>query len=297
MPITQVSNFTFELIIQFKHENIIALRDIMRPPEHQRHDFDDVYLVYELMDTDLHQIIRSPQALTDDHVQYFVYQILKGLKYVHSANVLHRDLKPSNLLLNSTCDLKICDFGLARSVDENQWLTEYVVTRWYRAPELLLSVSNYSTAVDVWSVGCIVGELLGRKPLFPGHDWLDQLRLVSNVLGTPTESDMAFITSSKAKTFLTQPPLKQRCDFTQLYPNANPLAIDLLQKMLMFNPDQRISVDSALEHPYLAPLHHHDREPVAHVQLDFSFEAEDLGTGSLREIVWQEIAQFHESCK
>lgn len=158
-------------------------------------------------------------------------QILKGLKYVHSANVLHRDLKPSNLLLNSTCDLKICDFGLARSVDENQWLTEYVVTRWYRAPELLLSVSNYSAAVDVWSVGCIVAELLGRKPLFPGHDWLDQLRLVSNVLGTPTAADMDFITSSKARSFLTQPPIKEPCSFATLYPGSNELAIDLLGKV------------------------------------------------------------------
>ena len=102
------------------------------------HDFNDVYVMYELMDTDLHQIIRSNQPLSDDHAQYFVYQLLRGLKYIHSANVLHRDLKPSNLLLNANCDLKICDFGLARTNKEQEYMTEYVVTRWYRAPEILL---------------------------------------------------------------------------------------------------------------------------------------------------------------
>ena len=114
----------------------------------------------------MHQIIGSPQALTDDHVQYFLYQILRGLKYIHSANVLHRDLKPSNILLNGNCDLKICDFGLARVAKANQtdngFMTEYVATRWYRAPEIMLSWKEYTKAIDVWSVGCIFAELLGR---------------------------------------------------------------------------------------------------------------------------------------
>ena len=112
-----------------QHENIVLLKDIMRPPS--KDDFNDVYLVYELMDTDLHQILRSSQGLSDEHSQYFLYQILRGLKYVHTAQVLHRDLKPSNLLLNANCDLKICDFGLARTSSERGFMTEYVVTRWY----------------------------------------------------------------------------------------------------------------------------------------------------------------------
>ena len=114
-------------------------------------------------------------------VQYFLYQILRGLKYIHSANVLHRDLKPSNLLLNANCDLKICDFGLARVTSESDFMTEYVVTRWYRAPELLLNSSDYTTAIDVWSVGCIFMELMDRKPLFPGRDHVHQLRLLMEV--------------------------------------------------------------------------------------------------------------------
>lgn len=113
--------------------------------------------------------------------QYFLYQLLRGLKYVHSANVLHRDLKPSNLLLNANCDLKICDFGLARTTSEADFMTEYVVTRWYRAPELLLNCTEYTAAIDIWSVGCILMELIKREPLFPGRDYAQQLGLIIKV--------------------------------------------------------------------------------------------------------------------
>lgn len=129
-------------------------------------------------------------------------QILLGLKYVHSADVLHRDLKPSNLLLNASCDLKICDFGLARTREASPFMTEYVVTRWYRAPELLLNSDNYTPAIDVWSVGCILAEMLGRKPIFPGKDPVDQLRLIVRILGVPSEEDMAYIKSDKAKNYI-----------------------------------------------------------------------------------------------
>ncbi|XP_058084498.1 mitogen-activated protein kinase homolog MMK2 isoform X2 [Magnolia sinica] len=168
-----------KLLRHMDHENVIAIKDIIRPP--QRQNFNDVYIVYELMDTDLHQIIRSNQPLTDDHCQYFLYQLLRGLKYVHSANVLHRDLKPSNLLLNANCDLRIGDFGLARTTSETDFMTEYVVTRWYRAPELLLNCSEYTAAIDIWSVGCILGEIMTREPLFPGKDYVHQLRLITEI--------------------------------------------------------------------------------------------------------------------
>uniref|UniRef100_A0A803VZJ4 mitogen-activated protein kinase n=1 Tax=Ficedula albicollis TaxID=59894 RepID=A0A803VZJ4_FICAL len=120
------------------------------------------------MESDLHQIIHSAQPLTLEHVRYFLYQLLRGLKYIHSANVLHRDLKPSNLLVNENCELKIGDFGMARGLgaDPRQakaFLTEYVATRWYRAPELLLSLHRYTRAIDMWSVGCIFAEMLGRR--------------------------------------------------------------------------------------------------------------------------------------
>lgn len=117
-------------------------------------------------------------------LQYFLYQLLRGLKYIHSANVLHRDLKPSNLLLNANCDLKICDFGLARTTCETDFMTEYVVTRWYRAPELLLNCSEYTAAIDIWSVGCILMEIIRREPLFAGKDYVQQLTLITEVFSS-----------------------------------------------------------------------------------------------------------------
>eukprot|EP00957_Ditylum_brightwellii_P080165 6097363-Ditylum_brightwellii.AAC.1 len=150
-----------KLLKHLHHENIISILDMMPPTCRHVEDYNDVYIVADLMETDLHRIIYSKQALSIDHVQYFLYQILRALKYLHSANVLHRDLKPSNLLVNSNCDLKVCDFGLARGVlpEEEQepksssLLTEYVVTRWYRAPEIMLACHEYDKPIDVWSVG------------------------------------------------------------------------------------------------------------------------------------------------
>ncbi|MFQ6619920.1 hypothetical protein Gotur_001118, partial [Gossypium turneri] len=180
-----------KLLCHMDHENVIAIKDIIRPP--QRESFNDVYIVYELMDTDLRQIIRSDQQLTDDHcrvartivdhavllLRYFVYQILRGLKYAHSANVLHRDLKPINLLLNANGNLKIVAFGLASTTSETDFMTECIGTCWYLAPELLQNCSEYTAAVDIWSVGCILGEMMTRQPLFPGRDHVHQLRLIT----------------------------------------------------------------------------------------------------------------------
>lgn len=182
-----------KLLKHFQHENIIGIRDMMPPIARTVEQFNDVYIVVDLMETDLHRIIYSKQSLSIDHVQYFVYQILRALKYMHSANVLHRDLKPSNLLVNSNCDLKVCDFGLARGVfpDDDDLsqrtggsmlLTEYVVTRWYRAPEIMLACHEYTKPIDVWSVGCIFAELLNRKPYFPGEDYIDQVSKHSSLL-------------------------------------------------------------------------------------------------------------------
>jgi serine/threonine protein kinase len=140
------------------------------PPD--RRDFKDLYIVTDCYECDLDRIISSTQTLTDGHHQYFLYQILRGLKYVHSANVLHRDLKPSNILVDANCDLAICDFGLARGVSGDlDGMTEYVVTRWYRAPELLCENPSYDSAVDMWSVGCIFAELFVRRPLLKGRDY------------------------------------------------------------------------------------------------------------------------------
>lgn len=135
---------------------IISIVDIIKPSSLA--NFKEVYLIQELMETDLHRVIRT-QALSDDHIQYFTYQTLRAIKALHSADVIHRDLKPSNLLLNANCDLKVCDFGLARSTQtaepnggETGFMTEYVATRWYRAPEIMLTFKQYTKAIDVSSL-------------------------------------------------------------------------------------------------------------------------------------------------
>lgn len=186
-----------KLLQFFQHENIISLIDILKPES--RTGYNDIYIITELMETDLHRVIYSRQELTEEHIQYFMYQTLRGLLYIHSANVMHRDLKPSNILVNKNCDLKICDLGLARGFDvEDENKTEYVVTRWYRAPEVILQASEYTKAIDIWSAGCIFAELLGRTPLFPGKDYLEQIQRIIAVLGTPSGEEMRYITNEGA---------------------------------------------------------------------------------------------------
>ncbi|CAN8257721.1 unnamed protein product [Cochlearia groenlandica] len=280
-----------KLLRHVRHGNVIALKDVMLP--WNRTSFKDVYLVYELMDTDLHQIIKSSQSLSDDHCKYFLFQLLRGLKYLHSANILHRDLKPGNLLVNANCDLKICDFGLARTSRGNeQFMTEYVVTRWYRAPELLLCCDNYGTSIDVWSVGCIFAEILGRKPIFPGTECLNQLKLIVNVLGSQQESDIQFIDNPKARRFIKSLPFSRGTHLSCLYPQANPLAIDLLQRMLVFDPTKRISVTDALLHPYMAGLFDPEANPPANVPISLDID-ENMEESLIREMMCEEMLYYH----
>nr|QGT52224.1 mitogen-activated protein kinase 18 [Pyrus x bretschneideri] len=274
-----------KLLRHMDHENVVAIRDIIPPP--QRNFFNDVYIAYELMDTDLHQIIRSNQALSEEHCQ-----ILRGLKYIHSANVLHRDLKPSNLLLNANCDLKICDFGLARVTSETDFMTEYVVTRWYRAPELLLNSSDYTAAIDVWSVGCVFMELMDRKPLFPGRDHVHQLRLLMELIGTPSEAELQFL-NENAKRYIRQLPLYRRQSFTEKFPHVHPSAIDLVEKMLTFDPTRRITVEDALAHPYLTSLHDISDEPVCMTPFSFDFEQHALTEEQMKELIYREALAFN----
>ncbi|KAG6876741.1 Mitogen-activated protein kinase 2 [Termitomyces sp. T32_za158] len=232
-----------KLLRHFHHENIISILDILCPPSID--DFHEVYLVQELMETDLHRVIRT-QELSDDHCQYFIYQTLRALKALHSADVLHRDLKPSNLLLNANCDLKVCrssssvivthplqlcDFGLARSArpppefanDSSTFMTEYVATRWYRAPEVMLTFKEYTRAIDMWSVGCVLAEMLSGKPLFPGRDYHHQLSLILDILGTPSIDDFYAISSHRSKEYIRALPFRKKKNFGQLFPKANPL--------------------------------------------------------------------------
>ncbi|KAM3859334.1 mitogen-activated protein kinase 7 [Diretmus argenteus] len=286
-----------KILKHFKHDNIIAIKDILQP-NLPHSAFKSVYVVLDLMESDLHQIIHSGQTLTPEHTRYFLYQLLRGLKYVHSANVIHRDLKPSNLLVNENCELKIGDFGMARGLsshpeESHSFMTEYVATRWYRAPELMLSLHHYSLAIDLWSVGCIFAEMLGRRQLFPGKHYVHQLQLILSVLGTPPEGLISAIGADRVRSYVQSLPLRAPVPLARLYPQAEPEALDLLGAMLRFDPRERICVTQALEHPYLAKYHDPDDEPISVPAFDFEFDKLPMNKEQIKESILVEIQDFH----
>jgi len=372
------------LLRRLNHPNVVRLLDILEPNDPL--GFEELYVVFEYSQSDLKKLFKSPVHLQLVHIQTLLYNILCGLKYIHSAEVLHRDIKPANILINEDCTVQVCDFGLARSVsglasvhiyDQEFYdstkgvepeddadrpshlkagakpvekeapagkmtkskrlnpkslkreLTSHVVTRWYRAPELILLEKHYTTAIDTWSVGCIFAELLGmlkenaptfmdRSPLFPGsscfplspdksaiisksgfpHSHSDQLMVIFKVLGTPVGEDIDFVTDTKAIEYLKSWPASKGQDIKTLFPGANVDAIDLLTKMTTFNPKKRISVDQALDHPFVQKVRDKSRETKAPGPVILEFEKEGTLTAErLRELFMDEVRYFVDQRK
>jgi mitogen-activated protein kinase 1/3 len=208
-------------------------------------------------------------------------------------------LKPRNLLVNSNCDLKICDFGLARVDDpdnaDRAVMSNYIATRWYRAPEVILSRKRYTKAVDMWSVGCILAELIGRKPLFPGRDSFHQITLIINILGTPPPESTEG-SGKKSRDFVSSLPYKPKIPFTKLFPKASLLACDLLDHLLQFDPEKRYTVEQALRHPYLEELHCEEDEPVCDTLdlQEFYFEYLKTTKDDLRLMIYEEIIKHYK---
>ena len=276
-----------------KHENVITMEDLIL-----RESNDELYIVMELLDSDLHRVLQSKQTLTESHYKYFLFQLLCGLKYLHDNKIIHRDLKPGNLLVSKDCKLRITDFGLARERPDNIEdgpMTEHVVTRWYRSPELMLCPDGlYSFPVDVWSCGCILAEMLGRNPLFPGKTFIHQLSLCFDVIGTPQDSDVQHIVNSEAREFLQTQRNKRKVAFSTLYPTAESSAWRLLDQFLQFNPDKRITVDDALQSPYLRGV----GQPISlyfpPVSPDFAFPFENpnITRHELKKLIAAEVISF-----
>eukprot|EP01094_Clydonella_sp_ATCC50884_P029162 TRINITY_DN903_c0_g1_i1.p1 TRINITY_DN903_c0_g1~~TRINITY_DN903_c0_g1_i1.p1 ORF type:complete len:440 (-),score=246.43 TRINITY_DN903_c0_g1_i1:1626-2945(-) len=275
------------------HENIIRLTNVLKADNDR-----DIYLVFEYMETDLHAVIRA-NILEDIHKQYIIYQLCKALKYMHTGNVLHRDMKPSNLLLNSECFLKVADFGLARSIAalenetvDNPVLTDYVATRWYRAPEILLGSTKYTKGVDMWSVGCILGELLGGKPMFPGTSTMNQLDRIIEITGRPTPEDIEAINSLFAATMLESLPPSQPRSLQEMYPHASEEALDLLRQCLAFNPNHRITAEESLEHPYVAQFHNPEEEIACEKEIKIVIDDDTkYSINDYRETLYDQVIQ------
>lgn len=287
-----------KLLRLLKHPDIVEIKHIMLPPS--RREFRDIYVVFELMESDLHQVIKVNDDLTPEHYQFFLYQLLRALKYIHTANVFHRDLKPKNVLANADCVLKICDFGLARVAFNDTptaiFWTDYVATRWYRAPELCGSFfSKYTPAIDIWSIGCIFSEILTGKPLFPGKNVVHQLDLITDLLGTPSLEAITRVRNEKTRRYLSNMRKKKPMQFSRKFPNADPLALRLLERLLAFEPNDRPTAEEALADPYFKGLANVEREPSARTisKMEFEFERRRVTKEDVRGLIYREILEYH----
>jgi len=291
------------LMRSLDHPNVLGLYDLVRPPSLEH--FNDVYIVTGRMDQDLQSIVFSKTPLSEDQTQWILYQCIAGLNYLHSAGVVHRDLKPANLLIDlESCDVRICDFGLSRIIEEGAdgadgaaGQTLYVVTRWYRAPEVLLGYTHYDAGIDMWSLGCIFGELMYRRPLLNGENFVNQLEKINDFLGTPTVDDLWYITNEKARNFMMNVlPKRHGVDMTAKFPGASPEALDLLRAMLAVDPKKRIDCSGALEHGYLATVREaaeYEKKAPRVVNTD-DIEAMEVTDANLKRMMFQEIMHFHD---
>jgi mitogen-activated protein kinase 1/3 len=277
------------------HDNLLELKGFHLEPQGK---FYEVYLVTELMDFDLYRVIKKGRdEMTGEHIQYVMYQIFLGLFYLHENNVIHRDIKPNNILLNDSCDVKICDFGFAREIIHGNSAdnTEYVVTRYYRAPEIMLNSRKYNSAVDIWSVGCTFFELIDSRILFgEANNYIALLEMIIQMLGTPSTETLNFIENENAINWIkTQKPAPSRKASEYLKnKNISAEALDLLDRCLVFDPRHRISAKQALEHPYFQDLFEAENDlNIMKLEFDFNFEKnpkltmEELKTRLFKEVM------------
>ncbi|XP_017036258.1 putative mitogen-activated protein kinase 14C [Drosophila kikkawai] len=283
------------LLKHMDHVNVISLLDTFHSPSSNpnptMNDFQQVYLVTHLMSEDLHCFTRRVE-LRNNEVKKIMYKILRGIKYIHSAGVLHRDLKPGNIAINHNLDVRILDFGMARL--STDIMSDHVGTMWYRAPELLFCWDQYTNAIDMWSVGCILAELIMGRALFPGTHSINQLELVLNFMGRPSEEFINGIADDGARKYVQNYRYREVYSFRQRFSQVDPMAVDLMEKMLEMIPGRRITADGAMNHPYLRDLiePHHHLEDIAPAY-DQNFENMVLPTNCWKELILNEIRNFN----
>ncbi|CAF0832951.1 unnamed protein product [Brachionus calyciflorus] len=284
------------------HKNIISLLNAFTPQK-TVDEFIDVYLVMELMDANLCQVIQM--ELDHERISYLLYQMLCGIKHLHSAGIIHRDLKPSNIVVKSDCTLKILDFGLARTAGTNFSMTPYVVTRYYRSPEIILAM-GYSDNADIWSVGCIFGEMLRGTVVFQGADHIDQWNKIIEQLGTPSTEFMNRLLPT-VRNYVANRPRYPGYEIERLFPDilfpadsrqgqlTAASARDLLSKMLVIDPQLRITVEEALNHPYIR-VWYDDSEvnaPAPNVY-DHSVDEQEHTIEEWKQLIFEEVTRYEQ---
>jgi len=330
------------ILSRISHESVVQLHDVVAPTN--SHNFEELFIVMEICDSDLKKLCRTDVSLSPLHINTLLYNLMIGVKCLHAAGIYHRDLKPANCLVNQDCSVKICDFGLSRAIEGEtspdalcappaaqgaskphplgrRHLTGHVVTRWYRAPELILLQENYTAAIDLWSVGCIHAELLGmlegirleeRGPLFPGSSCFplspdnkhkdakgsnrgkhDQLSMIFNLLGTPSDEDVARLEREDTRRYLRCFAKRDGEGLRSRFPHVDPDTVDLLGRFLRFNPQERIGVNQALEHPLFAEVRIPEKETMSSSLVSLDFEKEpDLDEIMLRDYFRSEMKKF-----
>lgn len=286
------------------HDNIVKMRYFYCDECSSR---CDVYIIQECVDIDLHSVIRkSGHDLTEKHHKYILYGTLRGLTYLHNMDVAHRDLKPANILVNSDCSVKICDFNLSRggmeahfgrstrlAQAEHAELSGYVCTRWYRAPEVMLFKGRYGKPADLWSLGCIVCELLSSKAIFKGKNSNDQIRQIVNVIGSPPKEDL------EGRSFHTGIPKLLRSlstvhakSWLTVLPGASGESINVIDRLLKFSPEKRITAKECLRQPYFSRLYRTWHEGGPPLEMDWSFDEPVSTPARLRELLCGEGCAF-----
>lgn len=292
------------ILLELRGNPLFAqLEDVMRADGDK-----DLFCVFERMESDLHRGL-SALSGTVIHRRYIMYQVVTAMRYLHSAKIVHRDLKPSNILINwDNCHVRLCDFGLARSIAPGceasdsglplDTLTSYVATRWYRAPELIFGSSLYDGSVDVWAIGCIMGEMIRGKPMFPSNSTLEQLEKVLELTGLP--SDLSHLKSESAKDLLTQLEGTKRKG-AKIRDVADMLGfcstneeIDFVSKCLEFHPSKRATMEQLLNHPYFTPIRNIEFELVApkYIRIPLDDEGIKRSVDEYKEAIFQIVANL-----
>jgi len=284
-------------------ENIVTPLDLLT--DDKRESFTSIFLVMNLCKTDLHKLLRSSQFITIDHIKLFSSQLIRAVSALHEANVIHRDLKPQNILIDTTMDknnrsqlqLMLCDFGTGRFVHEDQDLRRTslhcVTTAFYCAPEGILNKDYYSSSVDIWAVGCIIAEMILRTPFFQGKNLKHQLQLIVDVCGKPTEEDLTLFPEGSRKRFLMEYDSTHHDSIVEkLPPDTDPKAVDLLRKLLVFNPKQRLSANEAYEHVFLEPYNRLKKDISKDPFEDLVAARNDISIEEWKDLLWEEVMNY-----